>query len=108
MQIKFWLRRAPDHADRRKDALLIFDYCRQSATDILRALSDRSLREAAKISERPCALIFDGEDHDLQFIDTIVLCRWAIYTDHESNAMADHATTLSSAIPSSAREWIDR
>jgi hypothetical protein len=41
-------------------------------------------------------------------IDMIVLCKWTIYTDHESNAGAGRATTLSSEIPSSIREWIDR
>jgi hypothetical protein len=104
LQIKFWLRRAHDHADRRKDALLIFDYCRQSVADILRALSDRSFREAPKISGRPCALIFDGEAvyrHDR-------LVQVTIFTGHESNAMADRATILSSAILSSACERIDR
>ncbi|MFB9985109.1 hypothetical protein ACFSQQ_08450 [Mesorhizobium kowhaii] len=56
---------AHDHADHRKNTLLIFDHCQQFTADILRALRDRPRREALKVSERHCALIFGREHHHL-------------------------------------------
>jgi hypothetical protein len=38
------------------------------------------------------------------FIDAIISCKPTIYTDHQNNAMTDRRITLSSMIPSPARD----
>ena len=58
---------AHDHADHHKNPLLIFNHCQQFTADILRTL-DRSRREAQKVSERLCALIFGGEHQHLLLV----------------------------------------